>query len=265
MDKVDFEYSLNDKIYNETFAKVLLEKLFGYRFNPDVLCDRPDIWSTDGQYGIEVTTLNDTYYNTLKRYKRMWAKQGLTLEQIVKSQPSVLAGKLGINKHGNIILINTKGGKKSTSKNQQSIASTLALKLKKLQNYKIFPKNDLFIYATNFNASTTPSKIYSAISFMQKITGKNINSFNHKFNNVLVFTYNELIICPLTDVGVLQVINIDNDIRTFCDNITCKIVSKYYENKRKETTIKIKNTSKNKINNQQNKKVIYHDDFLERE
>ena len=219
MDKVDFEFKINDKAYNEPFAKQLLTELYDKGLVHSSNKDKPDIWNNSQSYGIEITTLTDTYRNTLNRYKRVWAKRNMNLEQIVKNQPTLLQGKLGINKYGNLILLNATGGKRSISKSQKSIATTVEMKLRKLQTYKIFNRNDLFIFAPNLHVGCTPQKVQQAISSIETLTRIDLSSFNHKYNNIIVYTYNEMIIVPFKDVGVLRIINVPASIRDSCDKV----------------------------------------------
>ena len=211
MDKVDFEFKINQKEYNECFAKHILARVYSSAFATAKLCDKPDIWSDKYSHGVEVTTLTDTYYNTLNRYKRIWSRRKMSLEQIVKNQPSLLQGKLGINKHGNIILINTNEGRRTVVKSQKGIASTVVLKLKKLQKYKIFEINDLFIYAPNLHVACNNNKINHAI------TGVQISQFTHLYNNIFVFTYDKLHVFPMKDTGAARIIDISQEDREYAD------------------------------------------------
>lgn len=222
MDKVDFEYKINSKDYNEPFAKELLTIVVNENLRKSQNRDKPDIWSQDNKYGIEITTLTDTYRNTLNRYKRIWAKKGLTLEQITKGQPSLLRGKLGVNKYGNLILLNNSEAKRTVEKSQKGIATTVAMKLQKLQNYKIFERNDLFIFAPNLHVACSPAKIQQSLSNIEKLSNIKLSNFEHFYNNIFVYTYNELIYLPFTDTGVMQVIPISDDIRNACDKVASK-------------------------------------------
>ena len=219
MDKVDFEFKINDKAYNESFAKYLLARVYNAGLVDSSNKDKPDIWNASQSYGVEITTLTDTYYNTLNRYKRVWARRGMSLEQIVKNQPSLLQGKLGINKHGNLILLKTTEGKRTVAKSQKGIATTVAMKLRKLQSYKIFDINDLFIFTPNLHVACTPSKINQSLANIEKLTNVKLDNFKHKYNNIIVYTYNELLIFPFKSVGVMRVIPVTIADRDYCDTL----------------------------------------------
>lgn len=222
MDKIDFEYKINSKDYNEPFAKELLTIAINKNLKKSKNKDKPDIWSPDNKYGIEITTLADTYRNTLNRYKRIWAKKELTLEQIAKGQPSLLRGKLGINKYGNLILLNSSEAKRTVEKSQKDIATTVAMKLQKLQNYKIFERNDLFIFAPNLHGACSPAKIQQSLSNIEKLSNIRLGNLDYSYNNIFVYTYTELIYIPFTDTGVMQVIPISEEIRNDCDKMASK-------------------------------------------
>lgn len=226
MDKVDFEFKINDKAYNEPFAKHLLTQLYDKGLVHSSNKDKPDIWNNSESYGIEITTLTDTYRNTLNRYKRVWARRNMNLEQIVKNQPTLLQGKLGINKYGNLILLKATGGKRTVAKSQKSIATTVEMKLRKLQAYKIFNRNDLFIFAPNLHAGCTPQKIQQAITSIETLTNIKLSALTHLYNNIIIFTYNEMIIVPFKDMGVLRIIDVPADIRDNCDKIASEEANK---------------------------------------
>lgn len=223
MDKVDFEYKINNKDYNEPFAKELLTITINNNLKHSKNKDKPDIWSPDDKYGIEITTLTDTYYNTLNRYKRIWAKKGLTLEQIAKGQPTILRDKLGINKYGNLILLNKSDGKRTLAKSQKGIATTVAMKLQKLQNYKIFDRNDLFIFAPNLHISCTPAKIQQSLTNIEKLSNIKLDKLKYFYDNVFVYSYNDLIYIPFKQAGVMQVIPITEEERNLCDEVASKM------------------------------------------
>lgn len=217
MDKVDFEFKINDKAYNEPFAKCLLACLYDETLASSENKDKPDIWNLDKSHGIEITTLTDTYYNTLNRYKRVWARRQMTLEQVVKNQPTLLQGKLGVNKYGNLILLKTTEGRRTVAKSQKGIATTVAMKLRKLQSYKIFNRNDLFIFAPNLHVACTPQKIQQALSNLPKYTNIKVDNFKNLYDNVIVYNYTELLIVPFKQSSVMHIIEVPQEIRELCD------------------------------------------------
>lgn len=219
MEKVDFDYKINDKVYNETFARHLLATVYDSNLKYSKSCDKPDIWNTKFSHGIEVTTLTDTYYNTLNRYKQVWARRGMTLEQIVKHQPAILQGKLGINKYGNLILLNTTEAKHTVSINQKSIVTTITMKLRKLQNYKIFNKNDLFIFAPNLHSSCTPAIIHKCLNKIDRTTGAKLERFNNIYDTIIIYTFTNLYIFPFKNGGNLSVIKVLPETCDYCDRL----------------------------------------------
>ena len=217
MDKVDFEFKINDKAYNEPFAQYLLACLYDETLASSENKDKPDIWNLDQSHGIEITTLTDTYYNTLNRYKRVWARRQMTLEQIVKNQPTLLQGKLGVNKHGNLILLKTTEGRRTVAKSQKGIATTVAMKLRKLQSYKIFNRNDLFIFAPNLHVACTPQKIQQALSNLPKYTNIKVDNFKNLYDNIIVYNYTELLVVPFKQSSAIRIIEVPQEIRELCD------------------------------------------------
>lgn len=217
MDKVDFEFKINDKAYNEPFAQCLLACLYDETLASSENKDKPDIWNLGQSHGIEITTLTDTYYNTLNRYKRVWARRQMTLEQIVKNQPTLLQGKLGVNKHGNLILLKTTEGRRTVAKSQKGIATTVAMKLRKLQSYKIFNRNDLFIFAPNLHVACTPQKIQQALSNLPKYTNIKVDNFKNLYDNIIVYNYTELLIVPFKQSSAMRIIEVPQEIRELCD------------------------------------------------
>ena len=217
MDKVDFEFKINDKAYNEPFAKYLLSYVYDKNLTASYHNDKPDIWNNYPSHGVEVTTLTDTYYNTLSRYKRVWARKQMTLEQIVKNQPTLLQGKVGINKHGNLILLKTTEGRRTVAKSQKGLATTVAMKLRKLQSYKIFDRNDLFIFAPNLHVACTPQKIQQALSSLEKFTSIKIDNFKHLYDNIIIYNYTDLLIIPFKQMSAMQIIEVASEIRNICD------------------------------------------------
>ena len=226
MDKVDFEFKINDKSYNEPFARHLLAYLYDPILANAENKDKPDIWNISSNYGVEITTLTDTYYNTLNRYKRVWARREMTLEQIVKNQPTLLQGKLGVNKHGNLILLKTTEGRRTVAKSQKGLATTVAMKLRKLQSYRIFNRNDLFIFAPNLHVACTPQKIGQALANLEKLTNIKIDNFKNLYDNILIYNYTEIMIFPFKEKGVMRIIEVPSEIREKCNALATKEADK---------------------------------------
>lgn len=218
MNKTDFERKINSKEYNEPFAQQLLALTIDNDLKNSTNNDRPDIWYGDN-YGIEVTTLTDTYYKTLNRYKPIWSSKNMTLEQIIHNQPLLLQGKIGINKHGNLIILKTTDGKRTVAKGQKGIASTVAMKLQKLQHYKIFDRNDLFIFAPNLHVACTPAKIQQSIANIEQLTNIEVEKFQYKYDNIFVYTYDKLISIPFNLPGAMRVIEVNDEIRNICNRV----------------------------------------------
>jgi len=222
MDKVDFEYKINNKHYNEYFAKYLLECIYGDAFKNAKIADRPDIWveSENGGIGVEVTTLLDTYYNTLKQYKKAWANQGLTFEQIAKVIPTILKNKIGINHHGNLILLGN-GNRHSLSKSLKGLETAIKIKLNKLQDYKKFESNNLFIFATNLSPDCTVEKINKHLTKIFQDKSSKIEKSKHSrlFENIMIFNYNTLQIYPFENRDNPEIIPVNDEMRLYCDTL----------------------------------------------
>ena len=244
MNKLDFDYKLGVKQYNECFAKHLLEIVYDAKFLDAEQKDKPDIWDLSSSHGIEVTTISDTYYNSLRNYKKMWSRQGFTLEQIIQHQPSLLQGKLGIDKNGQIILLNNNKDQYTVKKNKRALISTIEMKIKKYQHYKKFKHNDLFIFATSFGPDFNQNHMQSAI--------KNVNfrGFNQFYDNVLVFTYDKLYIYNLKEANLLNIFEVQEADIDYADSFA-DILYQEIEKRRAQNY-----NDKNKENNNQSDNEI---------
>ncbi len=246
MKKIDFECKINNKYYNEYYAKFLLEHFYGEVFSNARIMDRPDIWvkNSDGKecIGVEVTTLLDTYYNTLKKYKKAWSKQQKSLEEIVKSMPRILKNKVGINDYGNLVLI--RGDNRHTlSKNLTGLEITIKSKLNKLQNYKPIDLINLFIFAPNLAQKFSFQKIFEMIKRIDK------NHYSRIFDYIMIFNYDELQIYPYGASGEPEVYPVSDDTRYYCDKLAeseqIKMTNAYNEiQKLKKSRLKTKPKAK---------------------
>lgn len=214
MDKVDFEFKINDKNYNEYFARFILETVYGEAFSDAKVMDRPDIWveSENGGIGVEVTTLLDIYYNTLKKYKKAWSKKGLTIEEIVKSVPSLLKNKLGINQYGNLILLNNEK-RHTLAKSLKGLETTIRTKLHRLQHYKNFASLNLFIFATNLSPNCTVEKIMEMLAKIDK------SKFPSVFDSIMIFNYDSIIVFPFGIDGQPEKYDLDEESINSCDKL----------------------------------------------
>lgn len=235
LDKLEFENKIANNEYAERFAKFLLADVYNAKFKNAKQSDRPDIQyiNAKASEGMEVTSLADVYYNTLKRYKRLWGKSKLTLEEIVSVLPSILRGSLTINRYGNIVFIQSSGKNRSVKKSQQDIIATLNNKLAKLQKYKQFDKNNLLIFAPNLNIACNADRISEALKFVDK------SKYNYVYDNVLVVTFDTLSVFPFKHSGRIQIYGIDKHTRESCDERATKdmpqIVPKNKKKLRTET------------------------------
>ena len=214
MDKVEFEYKINNKIYNEHFAKYLLSTVFDLSLEKSQNADRPDILFADknGSYGIEVTTVIDPFYNALKRYKQVWAKSNMTLEEITHSLPTILKGKLALNIDGSIVL-RSPYNRHLTENVINKLIEMVQDKYEKLQDYEKFEKNDLFVFATNISENIKTDKIKLVLDGIDK------TNFKTTFDNIIIFNYNELQIYPKNQSEEVRVINISNETIESCDKL----------------------------------------------
>ncbi|MBQ8425380.1 MAG: hypothetical protein IJX17_05110 [Clostridia bacterium] len=214
MDKVEFEYKINNKIYNEHFAKYLLSKVFDISLEKSKNADRPDILfiHKNESYGIEVTTVIDPFYNALKRYRQVWAKSNMTLEEITHSLPTILKGKLALNIEGNIVL-RSPYNKHLTENIINKLIEMVQDKYEKLQDYEKFEKNDLFVFATNLSENINVDKIKLVLDGIDK------TNFKTTFDNIIIFNYNELQIYPKNQNEEVRVIKISNETIESCDKL----------------------------------------------
>lgn len=214
MDKVEFEYKINNKIYNEHFAKYLLSTVFDISLEKSQNADRPDILFIDknGSYGIEVTTVIDAFYNALKRYKQVWAKSNMTLEEIIHSMPNILKGKLALNIDGSVVL-RSPYNKHLTENVINKLIEMVQEKYEKLQSYEKFERNDLFVFMTNLSENIKTDKIKLVLDGIDK------SNFKTTFDNVMIFNYNELQVYSQKEDGKVEVLKISNEIVDKCDKL----------------------------------------------
>ena len=246
MDRVEFEYKVNSKAYNERFAKYMLSTVFDLNLEKAHNLDRPDILfiSKDYSYGVEVTTVMDTFYNALKRYKQVWAKKDMSLEEISKNVPNVLRGKLGISPEGNIVL-RSPYNKRIAEGNLSELKSVVEGKLKKLQRYDKYENNDLFVFATGLGNTVPTDKIKSVIDSIDKSKYKTI------FDNVIIFNYDSIQIYPQKTKDKVQVLKLDLKDIERCDRLATVDVIEYL---REQEEIKRIEKEYNKERNKPNKK-----------
>lgn len=238
MDKVDFEFKINNKNYNEYYAKFLLESIYADAFKDAKIVDRPDIWveCENGGIGVEVTTLLDTYYNTLKKYKKVWSKNEMTLEQIAKYVPSLLKKKIGINEHGNLILLNNEK-RHSITKSLKGLEITIRTKLNKMQSYKQFESLNLFIFATNLSPDCNIGSIHEMLKSIDRSKHPN------NFDTIMIFNYDTIQIYPFKIMGKPEVFPVSEETKMYCDMLAemeqNKIANDYSE-KQKQKKLKNK-------------------------
>ena len=244
MDKVDFEFKINNKNYNEYYARYLLEGLYGDAFKDARIADRPDIWveGENGGIGVEVTTLLDTYYNTLKKYKKVWAKKGLTLEQITRSIPSLLKNKIGINSYGNLVLIGNEK-RHSISKSLKGLETTIRTKLNKMQHYRQFESLNLFIFATNLSPDCSIENIHEMLKKIDK------SKYPNTFDSIMIFNYDTIQIFPFKIIGKPEIYQVNDETRLYCDKLAeieqTRIATAYDEKqKQKKELLKLQKSKK---------------------
>lgn len=198
MEKVDLENILRekDKKYSEYFAKAMLalceDKLFVKATNGE----SPDIHLVSKNFscGVEVTRFVASYYKELKKYTKAWAKNNMTLEQIVKSLPENLQDVVGINEYGLIVPMQSLGEHISNEKMKQQLADIYQSKTERLQQYKLYDSNRLFIFATELNPKLKYGSIFT--SFLNKA---NVSDYIVHYDRVYIFTYNALYTFNLKD------------------------------------------------------------------
>lgn len=192
MDKLQFENLMREKDtqYSEYFAQALLafcyDNLFAYSKRhecPDIQLNLPHI-----SHGVEVTRLICSYFVTLKKYTKAWAKQRLSLEQIVEKLPYELKNSVGLNGAGKVVPLKSLGEKIGIRKMKNQVLNVFKTKTEKLQHYEHFQTNSLFIFATELNPNITPKKLMSAFVGYAKD-----NEFEDQFQNIFVFTYKNLL------------------------------------------------------------------------
>ena len=214
MDKIQFENRMReiDKKYSEYFAQAIIASVYDRRFIHSQTIESPDI-QLSTIHGVEVTRLICSYYKTLKHYAKAWSKQGLSIEQIVQKLPNELKNAIGLNHDCKIVPLKSLGENISMRKMKKKLAEILDTKLDRLQQYKLFDQNSLFIYATELNKNFTSSKMLSTFLNQSKI-----HDYSLRFDNIMVFTYDKLVIFDLNNFDrAYKEIIIDQNIIDFCD------------------------------------------------
>ena len=226
MDKIQFENRMReiDKRYSEYFAQALLAAVYDHNFVYSTTAESPDIHLThnNSSHGVEVTRLICSYYKTLKRYSKAWAKQGLSIEQIVQNMPEELKDAVGLNHEGKVVPLKSLGETIANRKMKVKLAEILDTKLDRLQHYKMFDKNSLFVFATELNKTITPPKILSA--FLNK---SKLHHYTIRFDNIMVFTYDKLVVFDLNkyDKSYAE-IKINQEMVDFCDKYARRKIKK---------------------------------------
>lgn len=215
MDKVDFEDNLRNKEYAERYAKLLLGEVYHCKYNYAIQADKPDIqYYGNKTEGIEVTSLSDINYNQLKRYKKTWAKNDMTLEEIVATLPTNLKGSLTVNKYGNIAFSKKSGKRHSIKKWKDEIIGSVTAKLNKLQEYKKFDENNLLIFAPTLTKDLNAEQIAEALNLIDQ------TKFSYVYDNILILTYNSLSVYPFKNKGKFKTYYINEKTREYCNSQT---------------------------------------------
>ena len=230
MDKLQFENLMREKDtqYSEYFAQALLsfcyENLFVYakrQERPDIQLQLPHI-----SHGVEVTRLICSYFVTLKKYTKAWAKQRLSLEQIIDKMPYELKGSVGINGTGKVVPLKSLGEKIGVRKMANQVSKIVENKLDKLQSYAELDENDLFIFATELNPNITTKKLMSIF-----VTITQQSEYERKFNKIFVFTYKNLL-CFNVEPGHygIKTMPVSAEIISKCDKFAKNSKKQSYEN-----------------------------------
>ncbi|MBQ8451742.1 MAG: hypothetical protein IJ538_03085 [Clostridia bacterium] len=215
--KNDFEIAINNKCFNESYAKYLMEE-YSPEFKFAVVRDKPDIQlesrhevgsNPTPSIGIEVTTLMDTYRNALARFRRFASSSKMSIEGLASHVPTILKGIIGVNKHGNLIVLGSRG-ERTIKKGLSGIARTLEIKYKKLQEYEQFDENDLFIFAINLSAGCDTTTIGNLIRNFDK------RKYEKRYNYIYIFTYETLQIYE-AETGKSVEVDITNETREICN------------------------------------------------
>ena len=191
MDKLQFENLMREKdtTYSEYFAQALLALVYDDFFALSKRSESPDIQLDLGEYshGVEVTRLICSYFVTLKKYTKAWAKQRLSMEQIIERMPYELKNSVGVNSVGKVVPLKSLGEKIGVRKMTNQVLNIVQAKTEKLQHYEPFKKNSLFIFATELNPNITTKKLMSAFVWASKKS-----EYKKQYNNIFVFTYKNL-------------------------------------------------------------------------
>ena len=194
--KVEFENRMREKNtkYSEYFAQALLAIAYDQNFIDSVADERPDIHleNKNISHGVEVTRSVCSYFKTLKRYESACANKGLTIEEFLMGLPLEYRNKLGINRDGKLEPLVSLGKENSITKTKKLFADILDAKLDRLQQYKKFDKNSLFIIATELNDNFTIHQMLSAFLHQSKL-----KDYTLRFDNIMVFTYDKLVVFDL--------------------------------------------------------------------
>lgn len=200
--------------YYECYSKIVLEELYSNEFHNLQILDKPDLQSTDGQYGVEVTIAKDkdqlkaeSLYSDIS-YKRIRNAEKAS-EEIVKC---------GCNLEGGIL-----SGKPGTD-SFDLILEAFNNKLNKLNgnNYRFFKQNYLFIHS---NIYAVEKMIMNAIKDMRQRQLSKVRKFYKVYVLVPGYCYSLNL-----DVGIYEIYTIKSELQALQANKAREFVEIYEKN-----------------------------------
>ncbi len=226
MDKL-WEDNLDDKDYNEHFAMFLLTELYDQKFDSADVADKPDIQlfskTKNGKVGVEVTSLKDNYVGKFYLFRNQSIKQQWTIEDIARNIPPLLKGKVSLNRQGKLMFYAKHRNPEYVDTELDCLQDTISTKLRKLQDYKKFNDNFLFIYATAL-AGVSVDKISQKI---KQAKGK----FDHSYDKIMLYTYDTLQVYNYKNKP-LEIYAITEQLHEYCHNKA--LIMKQREKRKKD-------------------------------
>lgn len=220
----NIDHNLDNKVYNEFFAKCLLEKVLTKEYAAATIKDKPDIQlqTHDFSVGVEVTSLKDSYLGVFHRFRKVCKDKNWTMDEIKKRLPKLLKGRVRLNKWGKLIYLST-ANQKFIHQELLCLKKTLEIKLAKLQSYQQFQHNHLFIYATTLS----DCKVEGIKRIMQSIKS---TKYRYLYDDIILYTGETLQIYSYQKEKPVFIIGVTPEQVEYCHERAI-YVQKLYEEK----------------------------------
>lgn len=168
--------------FYECYAKIVLEEMFPEQFSDLIISDKPDLQNAKLNIGIEVTSSENSKQKEAEALCTIWYYQDNNRKEKIRKQIEKCGAKLIVGGLSGI----------PDQDNFERIYKTLNEKVEKLEKYKAFWKQYLFIFSTLY---TTPIMREEALCEMCRIC----ESASSKFNGIYVLVPGAIYIFDLAN------------------------------------------------------------------